>query len=653
LAIYEIKGTIPLYKLNRQIFSNSATSSKNWFLVNSAGHLPVVYDIDVKKNDEKVNYSSFNGKWNHDKDTGFYTPYTASGACGTILAAPGVGIIGFHVAGSPSMGFCVQPPKEVMSEIRELMLNAPHADGFELDNKIIPNFSGVRVRYEQPIVQSRVFSDTSLMPSKLHTSYCEDMVQLINDIEEKPVVFTDTPMSKIDVKSPPNFSAKGTPAKTLKHLSQKTFMKQGRITPKEIEFMKEYIRTIMVEFDDLSDYETAFGGDNVPALNKDSSNGYGCLVGKESYFDFENKVIKPNMVELIENVRQEAENGKYDYNLFMCRETFKDELRKSTKIDEPRTFRVMPLGHIWWTKKIFGKLLNHFKNTRMETGISVGYNPYIDADALAKKLLLCETTGDADFGKWDGTIMAAIMRLIAEVMREFYVGDHPYMIEWLTNTIANSFVLVNDEIWATTHGLPSGTWLTLLFNCLLNKCLTSLVIFRYKANPTVRDVHNVIDFVTGDDKVFGADAELSKSFNLLNIKAVSESLGMDCTNGDKTKIDKASQPFDKLTYVKRHFRKHPILNRYVGCLSIDTIMNTLQWYRSDVDDVHEAMLGKMRSMQVEAYLHSPSFFKALTAIFNKNYPFDALFDENKVYNILQTEEGYEKIIAMQNKNFMF
>lgn len=653
LAVYEIKGTIPLYKLNRQIFANSATSSKNWFLINSAGHLPVVYDVDVKRNDEKVSYSSFNGKWNHDKDTGFYTPYSASGACGTILAAPGVGIIGFHVAGSPSMGFCVQPPNEVMSEIRDLMLNAPHAEGFDLDTKIIPNFSGVRVRYEQPIEQTRTLGKTSLVPSKLHVDYCEEMAQLVNDIEEKPIVYTDTPLEKIDVKSPPNFLAKGTPAKTLKHLSQKTFMRQGRISQEEVEFMKSYLRTIMVPFDDLTDYETAFGGDNVPALNKDSSNGYGCAVGKEAYFDFEKKEIKPNMIELIEKVREEAKNGKYDYNLFMCRETLKDELRKSTKVNEPRTFRVMPLGHMWWTKKIFGKLLNHFKNTRMETGISVGYNPYVDADELAKKLLMCETTGDADFGKWDGTIMAAMIRLITDVMAEFYEGEHPYMIEWLTNTIANSFVLVNDEIWATTHGLPSGTWLTLLLNCLLNKCLTALVIFRYKEEPSVWDVHRVVDFVTGDDKVFGADAELSKSFNLLNIKAVAESLGMDCTNGDKTKIERVSQPFDKLTYVKRHFRKHPVLGKYVGCLSIDTIMNTLQWYNSDVEDVHEAMLGKMRSMQVEAYLHSPSFFRALTAIFNKNYPFDALFDEKKVLNILRSDEGYERVIAMQNKNFSF
>ena len=58
----------------------------------------------------------------------------------------------------------------------------------------------------------------------------------------------------------------------------------------------------------------------------------------------------------------------------------------------------MPLGHIWWTKKIFGKLLKHFAQNRHETGVCVGFNPFKDVDVLAKKLLLEETLGDADFG---------------------------------------------------------------------------------------------------------------------------------------------------------------------------------------------------------------------------------------------------------------
>ena len=650
LAIYEIKGTVPLYPLNKQLFKrNGCTDSRNWFLINSSGSEPVYFDYDVKRNNERVSYSTVAGKFDHSIDSGFYTPFSANGACGTVLAAPGVGILGFHVAGGSSLGFCVQPSQQVEDEINALMLDCSYAIGFELDDKVIPNFSGVRVRYERPVQQVYIGGETTLEHSVLHVDQCPEMLALIHEVETSKDEFTTVPIEPIDRKAPPNFRAAGNPAKTLKKLSQKTFMRQGRITPDEVEFMKKYVRSLMVQFTDLSDEVTAFGSDEIPALNKDSSNGYNCKKKKTDYFDFETKEIKQEMRDLAERIREKAEKGIYDYDDFMCRETFKDELRKSTKVDSPRTFRVMPLGHIWWTKKIFGQLLVHFKKTRMSTGISVGFNPYLDGDRLAKKLLKCIKKGDADFGKWDGTVLAAIIRLIMEVAAESYTGSFPYMIEWLINTIANSFVLVNDEIWATTHGLPSGTWLTLLLNCLINKCLTALVVYRNKPNATVEDIHAIIDFVTGDDKVFGVDEDMAPYFDLLKVKEVTESLGMDCTNGDKTPITRDTQEFDKLTYVKRHFRRHPVLKRYIGCLSLDTIFNTLQWIRTDTEDKHEAMMGKMRSMQVESYIHSPALFHELTKIFENKYPFEAFFDEKKVLKILDSPEGYEQMMNLQGK----
>jgi hypothetical protein len=656
IAIYEIKGTVPLYKLNHALFANNATNSKSWYLINSTGHLPVSYDREIMRNTEFVTYSTVSDKWQHKPNSGFYTPYSAAGGCGTVLAAPGVGMIGFHVAGSSDLGFCVEPSKEVMAEIKEIMLSAPNAINFELDEGVISDFSGVRIRYETPIQQIRPIGETSFIPSVLHRQGCVEMDNLIKEvetsIENKNYNYTPVDSEKVDTKAPPDFRSEGTPAQTLKHLSLKSFARQGRVSQDELDFIKAYLRTLFVPFDDLSDYETAFGGEFVPALNKDSSNGYNCLPGKDKYFDFEKRVIKDEMVNLANRLDNDAVNDVYDYNNFMCRETFKDELRASTKVKSPRTFRVMPLGHIWWTKKIFGKLLKHFKNGRHETGISVGYNPYIDADILAKKLLECVSLGDADFKFWDGKTLGILMQVIAEVSKEFYVGQRPYMIDYLFNTIAYSFVLVNDEIWATTHGLPSGTWLTLLLNCLINKCLTALVIYRNKPNATVNDVWRVIDYVTGDDKVMGTDEEMSRYFNLETVKAVAESLGMLCTNGDKSLITKPTQSFDKLTYVKRHFRKHPVLKRYVGCLSLDTIMNTLQWVDS-TKDVHVAMVGKMKSMQVESYLHSPNLYRELTKIFERKFPFEAFFNEDKVVQILQSHDGYDMITALQNKNFSF
>jgi hypothetical protein len=659
LCIYNITTVGPVRYPKTSIFNamisplGSLGNTKDLYLVNSTGFLRLEHGVHVQRNNEKVVYSTVSGKWSHEPGSGFYTPFSASGGCGTILVTPSAGAIAFHVAGASNVGFCIQPPKQTFEDIVKVMHDT-QGSNFVLRPDIQPGISGVRIQYDGRVDQVLPTSETSITKSVFHTDFNNDVLDLIKEVETSdriegnPATLTTAPKDKIEAKAPPNFHSQGTPRKTLLAMAKKTFKHQGVITDDELEFMRQYLRSVMVEFNDVPDEEVAFGNEHLPPFSKTSSNGVGCTPLKSDYFDFENKKIKPAMYELIEKVRKDAESKSYDPSLFTSRESFKDELRKLSKVDAPRTVRVMPLGHTFWCKKIFGNLLKHFKLNRMKTGISVGYNPYKDGDILAKLLLSCDILGDADFGKWDGSIMALILALIIEVMGEFYIGNYNYFIEWFIFTISNSFVLINDELWWTTHGLPSGCWLTLLINCLINKCLTALVIYRNKPNPTVEDVHRVVDFVTGDDKVIGADTEMGKYFNLETIKAVALSLGMDCTNGDKSPITKATQDFDKLTYVKRHFRKHPVLGRYVGVLSLETILNTIQWINTDTSDEHIAMLGKCRAMQVEAYLHSPLFYRKLTNVFEKYFPFDPFFTEERVRKILDDDAGYAYVTNLKN-----
>lgn len=235
--------------------------------------------------------------------------------------------------------------------------------------------------------------------------------------------------------------------------------------------------------------------------------------------------------------------------------------------------------------------------------------------------------------------MAHVMELIYESFMRFYKGDNVEVAKYVFMTMWNSHVLVGDSVWITTHGLPSGTWLTLLLNCLINKALTALVVYRNKPNAVVNDFHRIVDYVMGDDKLFGCDAEMGKYYNLKTIEKVAASLGMTCTNGDKTKITTISQPFDKLSFVKRNFVKHVVLGKYMGALSLDTIHNTLQW-RDGSRDVTEVMQGKMRSVQVEAYVHSPHLYAEYTRLFKKHDPFAPLFTEDQVIAILKSPEGY-------------
>jgi hypothetical protein len=151
--------------------------------------------------------------------------------------------------------------------------------------------------------------------------------------------------------------------------------------------------------------------------------------------------------------------------------------------------------------------------------------------------------------------------------------------------------------------------------------------------------------------VIGAMKEDKHWFNLSTINAVATSLGMVCTNGDKTPITKIHQPFDKLSFVKRHFRYHPVLKKYVGCLSVETLLGTIQWMDSS-KELEEVLPGKIRSVLVEAYLHSPGLYHAFKRVFDIYRPGDSI-TENKVLSILKDDNGYLDVLRDMGKDYHY
>jgi len=664
IAIYRITKAIPLWKLCHNIFPQQQQNNPLHYLVNSVKTQEVILGLSVVRNDQAVNYTGYRivNKKNflgvpyesqelfdisHKPGSGYFTGVSSEGFCGTALCSTDGGIVGFHVAGTPDeVGFVVAPPQDIADDIRKVMTSSRDVK-FEIDRRIVPGQSGVRLRYETPMEVRYTGGESSFVKTIFHREYNAD----IKNLEDS--IFHHTTSKTVAPKKPPDFKAMGKPVTLLKKMASKTLSHQGDVTDDELAYIFECLEPMIPYFDDVDDMTVAFGGDGLQPLNKDSSNGYGCLKSKLDYFDFDNKEIKDITREGIERFRKAAEEEDYAPEHFVCIETFKDELRTIPKSTSPRTFRVMPLFHIWWTKKIFGKLIPHFKDNVHNTGICIGLNPYKDFDTIYKKLKPCHIHGDIDFGKWDGSINARIMQTIGEIFLQKYRGKHDYMIKYLFNTMTTSMTMVSDELIATTHGLPSGTWLTLLLNCLLNKSLTALTMYRnWDGIPSYAEFNEIVDYVTGDDKIFGTPHEFRNIINLQTIAEVAKSLGMDCTNGDKTPIVSPHRPLKDLNYVKRDFVYHPQLATYVGALSVDTIMNTLQWYDSK-KDLNECIEGKMKSVQVEAYLHSRSFYYSLTNIFKKQFPHLLFFDEEKVKNILKSDSGYTEVMTGLGKDMSF
>jgi hypothetical protein len=625
IAIFKFVKFQTVYKKCKNLFADHEDRAACCYVISGNNVYPLVKGVHFGLNkDEEIMYVSGKVTFKHEVNSGYITPLSRTGLCGSMLVSVTGDVKAMHVAGQAavSTGFMARPSKEVRDDIRNIIMNDNECE-FEVCTKIVPGISGVRLRYDAgEIAKKYPVGKTNFRPTAMHKDYNDDVANMCK-------------IYNVDVKGPPVI---GRPIDVLQEMSQKTFMHQGEITDDEAAHIESVMKDMIPEFEGIDLQTAIFGGDGYKALNDKSSNGYGEYHDKDDLFDFDNKCLKEAGEKLLNDFKDRCENDTLRISDTLCTEVFKDELRVSSKRTSPRTFRVMPVAHIVWTKAIFADMLKHFQKTMHKHGMCIGFNPYKDFDEVARRLKKCEVACDADFKKWDGSLNVRIMKIITDVFLCKYKGQLSKVLEKLMLSTFNSTVLVYDAVWRTTHGLPSGTWLTLMLNCLYNKCLTALTLYRNGCKD-IGSVYRVVDYVTGDDKVCGASGKEAKAFNALTLRDTAASLGMECTNGDKTPITKPSRPFEDLDYLKRKFVYNKQLNRWVGALSLDTILNTIQWYDSK-SDYEEAMEGKCRSMQIEAYLHGVSFFQGFTTAATRTFPSFSLFDEEDVLRILDDDDGY-------------
>jgi hypothetical protein len=632
IAIYRFKQFPVLYKKIRTLFTDTTTRSPYVYMVLSNKIIKMLRGKHVSYNTTAVAYSSSAQDYVHPEFSGFDTPLSADGFCGGFLVDASGVVIGMHVAGDENKGFCVQPSEAIGKEINDILSNSSECE-FEIDTEVTPGISGVRLRYDQGEISKKYpIARTSLAPTIFHSDYNSDVKGIMKEMglrQKAPPIVENS----ID---------------TIETAVLKTFSHQGDITDEEDAYVESALSLMIPTFKEISWDEVAFGNADLPPINKDSSNGYGMKAGKEHYINYKERYIYDDTLKMLDTFRSQCEDGTVNISSMLGVESIKDELRLPDKVKDPRTFRVVPLTHMMWSKKILGEVAIHIKKNMHETGICSGFNPYKDMHILAEKLNDCDVVCDVDFKKWDGSLIARIMKIVSRIFIKNYEGGNVAVLEVLMNNVFNSTVLVYDPVWRTTHGMPTGTWLTFLLNCLYNKALTAIVLHR----NGVRDpaaLFEVVDYVTGDDKICGSSGKYSKILNAYTIKEVAESLGMQCTNGDKTQIRSPSMPFDKLNYLKREFRYCPKLERWVGALSLETIVNTIQWF-DNTKDYDEVLAGKCKSMQIEAFLHGDRFYNTYCKIIKKTAPAVMLFSEAKIVNILNDDDGYRVACGLSGKD---
>jgi hypothetical protein len=622
-------------------------NTKFMYVVNSDMCKPLILHGNGRISNDVVEYKiSDNIKYSFPVGETIKYDLSAQGLCGSLLVTPNGVPLGHHVAGNSEQNIGVIKiwSKETLKIIRSLHSNTVR---YPVINKDLSQYSGLRL-HQTDLKSSRIPYETSYFPSPMHAiDSIPEYVDAREQLEQLPMVIEKMP------KLPVNLSPYG--SKTIYKRSEKSFKPIPSLPQYERDFAKLCLRSMLIKFSKVTEHEAAFGNDILREMNRKSVNGYGYTKNKTDYFDYDNKTIKPEFLERLYSFKQKIATDTLLPEDILCTESLKDELRPLPKVDKPRCYRILPLHHTFLVKQYLAPVFLHILENMWDNGIAIGMNPYQDFNKLYAKLKTTYGHFDGDFGDYDGSAPSELQDDLAEVVNEFFDGSEEdrKVLKTLLDSLIRSFVLTKEELRLTTHSLPSGCWVTALFNSFLNRMLTAVCLIRNKPTATLLDFHQIIDFVLGDDKIVGTPKHLANVVNALTMRDLALSIGMTYTDAKKGEITTPFKALDDCQFLKRTFKFHSQLAKVVGILDINTIFESLRFYDS-TKELNEVMNGKMTAVQFELYLygHEGLHIKDIVMRYAEQQGVEfKRFNDLTIQKSMLDPKLYQHMMIMQSKYF--
>jgi len=525
---------------------------------------PVIYKIPLVDSESRVVVSGDHFKY----------PVRGYGLCGSLVVGNG-SIQGMHVAGNEAqgIGMAIKWSEQVLCKLTDL---------FEADCEIIP--------FE---ISPKIMKDSSII--KVNESLNVSVGSKTN--------FATTPLYNLFpvTRFPADLTKYG--KCTVKDIAKKSFGHTVAVPWNELEFGKKVARNILsgAQYRILKESEIVAGNSLLAGLNKQSSNGYGCKPNKTDYIDFDNGLFLPSFSKELEDFERGLRDGNVDWKKLVWTEALKDELRNVEKEGVPRSFRVGTIHHQVLMKKYFGWLVEHIMVNRQYNYIMVGMNPFAEWPKMYNELRSCKGVFAGDIAKWDGSMNNMVQDAIKDVILEFVPEQDRELLDILLQNAIRSIIAVQDDLYVTTHSMPSGHYLTAMLNSLVNRFYTAMWYEREVGDGNVNKcVHGIIDYVYGDDKLVGVKIHPE----ILNAKSMLKfftSLNMGFTDSLKNDIITEFQEMSEVTFLKRFFRYHDELGRIVCPLELRTLQSGISFY-DKTKDLDVVLKAKIETYQRECYL---------------------------------------------------
>jgi len=303
-------------------------------------------------------------------------------------------------------------------------------------------------------------------------------------------------------------------------------------------------------------------------------------------------------------------------------DTLKDERRPIEKVlqGKTRVFSAGPMDYTILFRKYFLGFCASLETNRIFNEISVGTNVYsIDWQHTFEKVTKFgeDSVVAGDFSNFDGTLQISILSEMVNLINDWYDDgfENRLIRKVLWEDIIYATHLWKDNLYAWTHGQPSGCPMTAILNSIYNSasvriCYLMLAEVHAPHLASMQDFKMNVSMVSyGDDNLIGISPRIVSWFNQITLAEAYASIGMTYTDESKSGDLLPVRNIRDVAYLKRQFRFEPVVGRNVAPLALNTIHDMCLWIRGD-DDQAIKTLDNISTALFEMALHGKEAYEA-------------------------------------------
>lgn len=338
----------------------------------------------------------------------------------------------------------------------------------------------------------------------------------------------------------------------------------------------------------------------------------------EGELDFENPELK-KVLEEVEWCKKAILDGKRP--LFVFNSFLKDELRPFGKA--PRLISSAPLHLAILIRQYFMGFIQWTIENRVANGIAVGINPMSEEWTLLARRHDAPIVFGGDIKTFDCVMSPEVMEQVRAIINGFYVDDgttNHYIRNRLFDELIYSRHSFKGAIYEWEGCNASGNPLTITINCIVllilihAACIQAMAEEMEDAYGTKGEEWDRIEEALEGVEVtsYGDDSVTSSgdpSINFDNVRRILASWGITFTPEDKSDSAESATSIEGVSFLKRGFVKtHPTnSNFYVAALSLDSILNNIQWMRKN-DHHYEDFKSKVETALTELSAHGETTY---------------------------------------------